>query len=171
MRLRTAITAAASIGFLTGALAEPVTDQNTLFSMLCVVEESTGFNWSGTSWTTTTFKPQNYIVSKLARATKPYCEESLWNERLKSEHVDARFGCYVLKDVGDERGIPRVCRELWVGGALRTIDCTIGGFESYRAMLDGPFVYTRMYAPLFLKDEKRKDSVVISIGKCSVLPH
>jgi hypothetical protein len=54
---------------LAGAASESraaqITDTQTMFSMLCLAEKGTGFDWQNNDWVLSNYKPYSYIVTKV----------------------------------------------------------------------------------------------------------
>jgi hypothetical protein len=158
------------------SFATQITDMQTKFSMLCVAEKGTGFDWKDNDWVQTNYLPYSYIVTKEepAKPDDPFgCHVSVSQQispalgGLQGESI----GCYQLKEIGEKDGLAYRCREVWNktdnGYVLDNVSCE-ALFEKYKAELDGPFVRTLTYG-LFFRTEKR-DSVMLQIGKCSLLP-
>lgn len=167
----------AFVGTMSQRASAEITDQGKSFSMLCVAEKGTGFNWDKNDWQQANYKPYTYVISKLVGDDS----ESKCFTRLRGENVAALItptgdtsgrskGCYVLKEIGEAVTLGNVCTEFWdkrgASYLLKEVTCT-GGFEEYRARVDGPFVVTRTYAVFATVDPR--DSVILQIGKCSLL--
>ena len=83
------------------SLAAQITDIQTRFSMLCVAEKGTGFNWKNNDWVQTNYVPYSYILTKVEPdPTKP--EE---------------LGCHVVSQqispvgfMGESRSCYEACR-------------------------------------------------------------
>ena len=108
------IVALALAAVMPGAVSAEITDSRP-FSLRCVEEKSTGFNWVNKEWVQTNFKPSSYILSKLEPTSEP-CED-FQNELSPSieRHTSMKTtGCYMLKQVGEKDSLGDVCRESWM---------------------------------------------------------
>lgn len=166
-------------GLTSGLLRAETTDAQKPFSMLCVAEQGTGFNWKNDDWVQTSYKLETYIINKLdgqdrmcwfvggerGEFSRPVVRDDLGKGGYSK-------GCYLLKEIGKKSGtlVADRCQESWIDKngelVLGTIFCE-GTFFDYKAQIDGAFILTRTYGVLMRG--KQKDSVTLQIGKCSLL--
>src|SRR5262245_62085585 len=90
------------IGASSESLAAQVTDTQTKFSMLCVAEKGTGFNWRNNDWVQTDYKPYTYVLTKV-EPQEWDCASQKVSQQISpvSEARGESHGCYQLKEVGD----------------------------------------------------------------------
>lgn len=138
-------------------------DESKTLSLICVVDESSGYNWRNKSWVHSTFKPLTYIVEKMPQ-TSVGCADRQARIAPSGNNL---LGCYAIKEVGKKPLWSQLCEE-WrsESGVVVRVDCSFGGFDSFEAQIDGPFVLTRTYGAFVELDGKR-DSLVLEVGKCS----
>jgi hypothetical protein len=167
-------------GLTSCAAYAEITNSQTPFSMLCVAEQATGFNWKNDEWVRSSYKPETYIISKL-NAKDQRCwfvggEHGDFSRpivRDKSGKRGGSKGCYVIRQMGKKASTWEPadrCEESWAGNngnlVLATIFCE-GTFVDYKTHIDGAFILTRTYGALLKGEEK--DSVTLEIGKCSLV--
>jgi len=157
---------------LIGIARAEITDLKP-FSLLCAEEESTGFNWENHRWVRTNFKPDTYILSRLQPESLPCFSlpEPSQSIKRQGDHGYSK-SCYVLKRVGEEKGFGEVCGEYWIEKdgelVLRSISCD--ETAHYKAHIDGPFAIARTFGAFYEdKETGERDSVIVSIGKCSLI--
>ena len=139
------------------SFAAQITDMQTKFSMLCVAEKGTGFNWERNDWVQSNYKPYSYIVTKVGpqgyAVIVRICRSQF--HPLSTPWAKS-LGCYELKEVGEKDTPANLCKERWnkteSGYVLLDVNCL--GFTNYRAEVDGPFVLTRTYG-IFFSGEQR----------------
>src|SRR5262249_49332650 len=150
--------------------AAQVTDTQTKFSMLCVAEKGTGFNWRNNDWVQTDYKPYTYVLTKV-EPQEWDCASQKVSQQISpvSEARGESHGCYQLKEVGDKEALSDLCEERWnkTNSGYALLDVICEGLANYRAEVDGHFSLTRTYG-IFFSGEKR-DSMLLQIGKCSLL--
>ena len=155
-----------------------ITESQKPFSMICVADKATGFNWKNDDWIYATFKPETYIIRKLdgrnescsiveqerGEFTRPIVmSEPKWGSAKR---------CYLRSAMGRKDPLPIAdrCEELWGDSngklVLQTIFCQ-GTSSKYNVQIDGAFVLTTTYGAL-MKDQPR-DSVILELEKCSVI--
>lgn len=148
---------------------------------LCIEESSTGFNWRQGHWVEATFSGHQYLVREIERAEEvgESCFERIAREARSLEPINNGFntwssGCYAIYDVGTEPGRFDVlmCDERWSdNGSVDFVGCEHGGFQQFKMNVPGEFVSYRTYAAPESdpKDDAERDSLVLSVGKCSVI--
>jgi hypothetical protein len=150
-----------------------ITDAQRLFSLMCLTEEATGFDWENDAWVTKRFAPTNYVLTKHGTEDKDCQWEGRFSYSITPPPLGGDLGestgGYVLKPVGDKDNITNftVCKERWKkdGSVFVLQDITCLGWANIRAEPDGPFVLTRTYGA-FVPEH---DSLVLQIGKCSLV--
>lgn len=155
------------------AFAGGVTASVPTFSALCVADESTGFNWKDGNWVRTTLKADSKIlvvkIDMAENSAKPKNERQL---RCEAERgFDEGFGsvinsaCYLVKEMG-HKPLPYdagMCAESFNEGVLKSIEC-----ERFTFLPDGGFVqYSKSEDVSSLPKDGYKDSIYVSVGKCS----
>jgi hypothetical protein len=165
-------------GLTSGAACAEITDSQTPFSMLCVAEQATGFNWKNDNWVRSNYNPENYIINKLNGRDRR-CTEDERGEfsrpvvRDESGKDAGSAGCYVLRQMGKKGSSWEPadrCEENWTdrnGQLVLTAIFCKGLWVDYKAHIDGAFILTRTYGVLMSGEQK--DSVTLEIGKCSLV--
>lgn len=144
---------------------------------LCVEDASTGFNWRNEAWVQTNFRTETYMLQSVdaddprgARCNRFIAEQHPGGAPTEGAFVPA---CYTWMDVGTEATADNVllCNEVVSNGTTISVNCTESAFNSFRAQVTGEFVHYRTYAipKLFYSEGMPRDSVVMSVGKCSVV--
>jgi hypothetical protein len=154
-----------------------ITNPKHYFKLLCVGDDSTGFYWENGKWVRTGFKTENtlvkkYDISKNARAaTLCYGDGKITGE---GEHRFSR-GCYNYSKVGRKpySGNFQLCQERWRykngGYSLRSVHCDSRQNDMAFAP-EGWFHLSHLHSQTSGKpDDDTKDSLSISVGKCSVI--
>lgn len=158
---------------LAGAIALlPVPAQ--ALTVLCVEEGSTGFNWRNGDWVQTNYHLDQFIMKDVSE------DPELGTFCSPEPPVEDEYGvikgkrCFNQADVGEEPGVfgTSHCRVYYKPDmtTVRTVYCE-GGYAEINFEAPGEFVLTRTYsAPdgAMTKSDQR-DSLVISVGKCSVI--
>ena len=176
-----------------------ITSYDERFTLLCEIEDSTGFNWSNGNWHQANFiGGQKYIIKKQddekSRDAEDYDDSEVKNmfctfeqeeeyENASSIHRDA---CYMIKKFGEESHAmnSKLCRETWdkVGqGSLKldTVGCTWG----YPQMSFKPNGLIHVFNSGSLESNPEgfidngvtiippdyKDSMYIAFGRCSTI--
>ncbi len=162
--LLTALIAADAIG----ATALPY------FRSVCASEQESGFNWRKGAWVAVTFKAGTQtLIQKLdvvALQSKPLLERPT----LCKVEAPTVFGtwtenkaCYLIRDIGSPKTTlnAEMCSEHFLDDKLLKVSC-----RSMTFVPDGPYVSTPEYPDISAspKDDY-KDSLVLSVGKCSRL--
>jgi hypothetical protein len=158
-----------------------ITDKNEHFNILCVEENSTGFNWGNGNWKQRNFKNNKYLAQKLkienptdTPGKKPesgVCFDSIqYRQESKNNTYDVSWGCYNIRAIGSTfyPYNSEVCREIWEKPESGTkyllrVFCNDLYFNPngwfHRASLHG--------ATGNKPKDDYKDSLVISVGKCT----
>ena len=152
-------------------------------SILCIDDDVTGYNWRNKKWVQTNFtEGSRYIIKKIeiekyinrnyrAKNKILFCNDpKVWdiseNGKKFTGSVEA---CYEIKSMGNEANFmdSRMCSEWWEDGKLEKISC-----QSHTPQLyfqpDGSFIRFPWHTDVSKPTEK-KDSLVISVGSCSVI--
>lgn len=141
---------------------------------ICVREQSTGFNWENGRWVRTNFKPGNqFLIQRLnleAYASKPTLEQPALCQIEPVRQIGTTKiskGCYQINDVGEPPVIflSEMCDEIVEGKQIVSIQCRKITFNP-----DGGFIELPWHADISTSPRNnRKDSLVLSVGKCSRL--
>lgn len=144
------------------------------FKAVCVAEESIGYNWRNGRWVRATYPVgERFLVQKLdvdTYRTKPLLEQPILcfkglTDISKSIYED--HGCYLVKEFGSPKTTiyGEVCTEYFDGKKPIKIVC-----KSMTLLPDGSFVSSPEYADVSQDPPGgRKDSLVLSVGRCSRL--
>lgn len=146
-------------------------------SLLCLEEKATGFNWRNGEWVQVEFLLDKYVISKKNEGHPSYgaCAERIiandgsFDLAPLGTDYTARYGCYEVKKLGEEALFLNDCVETFNRAGDKLLAVTCDGETSYRAIVDGEFFHKRTYAggSLLWRGMSQKDSLVMSIGKCS----
>lgn len=148
---------------------------------LCVESASTGFDWTGGQWAQTRFQPEQIIVRPvgladdlgfLCRAT--FGAGDITTEIVRTEYAATRHSCYLQYGVGTEPTYSDayVCREvLGEGDKVMRVSCKMNRFQEFEFEPSGEWVSVRAYAApdSSVGPSERRDSMALSVGKCSVI--
>ena len=142
----------------------------TPFSMICIADpgKTLGFNWINGDWKPTQFKPATYVINRVDR--KLCHDQQPRDPRPLASNVTLPQACYDFKAMGQQGFGPRSCYEFWPGMPgkdLKQIVCDSP--EEVRAVVDGPFVMAWTSPVTTEQEGDNKGSVVLTIGKCSLL--
>ena len=144
------------------------------FKAVCISEESIGYSWRDGRWVRATYPAgERFLVQKLdvdAYRTKPLLEQPILcfkglTDTSKSIYEDR--GCYLVKDFGSAKTTihGEVCAEYFDGKKPIKIVC-----KSMTFLPDGSFVSSPEYADISQDPSGgRKDSLALSVGRCSRL--
>lgn len=166
---------AASLGLI-GA-SQTVGDKNPLapFTSLCLEDQSNGFGWKRGAWEATQFKAdKKYLIQKIA--PEKYKEMGTLcraKEARVGGNYRVEYGCYNMREMGEEiRGFTStMCSETWENNALKKISCDepiIGA--QYFFLPDGNYIRFPWHSDIDQNPKDQyKDSLSISVGKCSVV--
>jgi hypothetical protein len=135
------------------------------FKALCVSDKETGFNWKSGDWVQTNFKAgEKLLVQKLAEP-QPFCKEEAI---VTSGGITVTKGCYRINVVGsppDPLFGVESCDEILEQQSVKVVHCRRFSFHP-----DGRFIKLPWHSDISNspKDDY-KDSLVLSVGKCSRL--
>lgn len=146
---------------------------------LCVEEQSSGYVWRDGTWLPATYSHDSYIV-------KPIMPDDPLgygcHNRIKANGHPTEadpgavfmqvYGCYTAYLVGDAPSEFDVsmCMQYWHSGVLTVISCASEGAARYEFEPNGEFLYHRTYAVRVSRTTNaERDSLVLSVGKCSVI--
>jgi hypothetical protein len=169
------------------------------FTLLCEIEDSTGFNWSGGNWHQTDFSGgRKYIIKKqddeksvdaedydYGKVKNMFCA---YGQEEESEDYSSviKDGCYMIKEFGEEShgANSKLCREHWdkdKQGSLKLdmVRCSWGNPR----MSFKPNGLIHVYNPGSLEDNPKayiqdgvtiipadyKDSMYVSFGRCTTI--
>ena len=168
-----------------------ITSYDERFTLLCEIEESTGFNWSNGNWHRTHFKAgQKYIIKKqddeksltakdfnMDEVKNPLC---IHGHKKPYKHDDLgmnfRNGCYMIKEFGKESkaGNFKNCHENWTkdkdSWSLDSVDCPRG--YSQPEFYFKPNGLVHIYRGGNLETNPKDDSkgsMFMSFGRCSTI--
>ncbi|WP_435187477.1 hypothetical protein ACMAZA_04820 [Pseudothioglobus sp. nBUS_23] len=134
-----------------------ITSFDERFTLLCEIEDSTGFNWSNGNWYQANFKAgQKYIIKKqddeksedaddydYAKVKNMFCSYGQEAESDNASYI-TRDGCYMIKEFGEESTAfnSKLCRERWSKdsqGSLKLdkVDCSVWGNPEVRFKPNG----------------------------------
>ena len=153
-----------------------ITSESTLFSSLCIEDDSTGFSWRNGKWKQTNFYTKKYFYKKVK--SQAHCSSTKVNKDNKDDKymlVQWVQGCYEVGEFGSKYRRIIECDEFWnlyPNGNIKLnwIRCPNIGFQP-----DGNFARSNHYTQLndfnevLRKKEKFKDDLFVSHGKCSKL--
>ena len=176
-----------------------ITSYDERFTLLCEIEDSTGFNWSDGNWHRTNFKGgQKYIIKKqddeksedaedfdFDKVKNTFCAYGQ-EEEVENYSSVYRDGCYMIKEFGEESTEfnSKLCRETWdkdEQGSLKLdmVGCT-WGFPQMSFKPNG-LIHTYSGGSLEANPEgwvedgvtkipaDYKDSMYIGFGRCSTI--
>lgn len=150
------------------------------FRALCVSDKETGFNWKAGDWVPVNFKAgTKVVVQKLDLATyesKPFNERPMrcTKEEMRTGELlagNAR-GCYHIKEMGMNPPLmfnAEVCEEKvdYSSGMVELVSVKCGQMTFHP---DGGFIRLPSHDNVSRMPPKDyKDSLVLSVGKCSRL--
>ena len=174
-----------SLGLIGSAGAVSSLDDYSTF--LCITEESTGFNWKNNKWKQTNFIPVKYIVNRVDPASVKVwqCPNSLdrGDDYYSTSQFLSTFGCYSIKRFGEDDFDRRFdCSETWTTyekqndeknpkvKKLESVDCNDGSVISQNfAFKPNGWFHTSIFHSMLQRESTSKDSLSISVGKCSTL--
>ena len=145
-----------------------------VFKALCISEKEAGFNWKAGEWDYAKFKPgRQILIQKLnlaAYASTPAYETPV---NCKAEPPKTFLtmtyakGCYLIKEMGTKTfvALAETCTEVFDESTLKAIKC-----ERLTFLPDGQFIERPMHDDINPKPKDDiKDSLALSVGKCSPL--
>lgn len=94
--------------------AAQITDTQTKFSMLCIAEKGTGFDWKNNDWVISSYRPNSYIVTKVEPdnflCRLPSVSQPITPLVGIPNEAESK-GCYELKEIGQKYAAAYACRE------------------------------------------------------------
>lgn len=130
------------------------------FKTLCVSEKATGFDWTPGNWVQKNFKPGEQLLIQKIVGQEPYCEADVTSGAFGTK------GCYYIKALGSPASVfdfPENCDEISEKKSLKVVHCRKISFHP-----DGRFIQLPWHMDIFDHPKNdRKDSLVLSVGKCS----
>ena len=156
------------------------------FKVICVEEKSTGFNWDADNWVQKNFKAnKKIIIQKIdmdrfnglemdPNLTPKFCSEPT------PQSLAGGIGCYLFNEVGKKASIVDAgdCFELFDHSTNmpKYVDCRGGGSIQGHVVFkpDGDFVRfsnstTVGYDISNVDTDEKRDSLTVTVGKCSAL--
>ena len=150
-------------------------DRERVFKILCIGDQSSGFDWVNKTWVPTRFKPEQYLIEKMNidDKTTPFCAAGIGrNKPLWTDSYGLVDGCYNVHVFGrvSYPRLAQVCLEEWkkLDGkwSLRSISCR--DQEYIHLKPDGAFTQTNWNETLD-DDAAQKDSLSLTVGRCNVM--
>jgi hypothetical protein len=157
------------------AVAAQISDGRS-FTLLCSTEVAGGFNWVDDHWEQARYKQSAYILRKKDTAKDDNC----FYGRLKSSppgpYDDLGFSsgksCYSIGEVGEQPSETLCEEDWWKDEGLHRITCSALNVQRLEVGLSSEeitFVETRTYSVFMKPENGKRDSMVLEIGKCSIL--
>ena len=175
-----------------------ITSFDERFTLLCEIEDSTGFNWSNGNWHQANFKAgKKYIIKKqddeksedaedydYAKVKNTFCTFGQEEVSEGASYIH-RDGCYMIKEFGEESSgfNSTLCRETWDkdGRSLKldTVGCSWGN----PTMSFKPNGLIHVFSKSSLESNPKgyvdngvtiippdyKDSMYVAFGRCSTI--
>lgn len=165
--------------FSVAANCQPEMRNRGAYSLLCVDEDATGYNWVNKKWVRTSFKSEKYVVTRIeptkysstavARTNNLFLCEDKSKDDLNLSNMTALYACYSISSLGEKPGPmdARMCSEIWEKGNLTQVHCNEhSGQFSFEP--NGNFIRKPWHSDA-RSSETKKDSLVLSVGKCSTI--
>lgn len=158
------------------ASGQPAKGSNAGYSVLCIEEQSVGFNWENKQWVPKNFKGKTLMVSRIAAdkyinaKDKPVDIVSCVDKRADDRNlgvVTLVNACYTMVPVGKMPNFldAQMCTEFWEGNKLSRVTC-----ENHSSKFSfepaGGFIKHPWHMDVHLTDAK-KDSLTVGVGQCS----
>lgn len=157
-------------------LAQPARGSTAGYSVLCVEEQATGFNWENMRWVRKNFNGQTLVVSRVP--TEKYMNDK--NKALefmlcKDKSADDTtldktafvHACYTMVQVGNKPNFldSQMCVETWEGNRLKQVNCD-NHSSKFAFEPAGGFIKQPWHMDV-RSNESSKDSLSLGVGKCS----
>lgn len=145
------------------------------FTSICVDDGSTGFSWRHGKWEQMNFFTEQHIVKRIAEddPLASMCIANMATQNRSGNRLDGKrsSGCYAIYDVGTEPIMFDVtlCWETWGDKAITQVNCSEGGLVRYTLEPSGEFIATRTYSAPDSAAPAQRDSLVLMVGRCSVI--
>ena len=155
-------------------IAQPVFGNKSGYSAICVEEQATGFNWDNKRWVKANFKGETHIVSRIP--LEKYKETTDNNFLMCSDKEIKSYGkfdyiyeCYSVAKIGTKPTMldSRTCTEVWENKQLLYVDCS-NHSSKFHFQPAGNFIKQPWHSDL-RSDEQYKDSLTLSVGKCTTI--
>src|SRR5262249_10341915 len=138
-------------------------------------DKATGFLWRNNGWVPTQFKPEKYLVEKIDIGAdlmrSGFCRSEIQGkQRIDGKDVIIDHGCYSVREMGSKSSPvnSHICIEQWNRKSgklsLESVDC-----PDFRFAPDGYFHAVEWQSATLDAKADYKDSMQITVGKCSVL--
>lgn len=148
-------------------------------SFLCIEEHSVGFAWKEKKWSPINYQPTKQLIKRFnTKNSDGACERKLKGNPPTADDIKIGFtkGCYNIREFGKEIWDLEslVCDERWEVGALGEyelmyVNCRQSIFTpDIKFKPNGNFHASYVHSDLD-DDKTEKDSIYISVGKCSVI--
>jgi len=143
------------------ALGSQISDGRP-FSLLCVAEQSGGFNWINDHWQQVLFKKATYLLKKVDDA----------NCAPRKITTQSKFGlgkgCYTWAEIGQNSQMASPCDEMWGDKGLMYVDnCGVDNFKVFIKPDTVIFVHILDQGVFEEPTNGVRDSMVLEFGKCS----
>ena len=156
------------------ALALALPAQSFALTVLCVEGGSTGFNWHEGRWVNTQYSLDQYIIQDVSEDTalSAYCESTEPTKTINGWTYADR--CFNLSVVGEEKSFVSTmqCRTFYdEADNAASVMCDRSGPTNIKFRPTGEFVLSRTFGvpDVRIPMPTERDSLVISVGKCSVV--
>ncbi len=145
------------------------------FSAFCSSTQAIGLDWEKGKWNPVRFKQQRFLIQKLTKTeianddmAKDMCKKLTLSPQLFG--IRDRQGCYKITNLTSQ---PRTvnydsCEETYSGGAKPLIGCE--GEINLAFIPNGSFTLAPDALSIDNQYGEERDSLVISVGRCSELP-
>lgn len=159
------------LGLLLGVV---VSSQASALTVLCVETSSTGFIWKDGDWRQSNFTSDQYLIEDVGgdATLGAHCTP----EPIRKDSSGSRSAklCLNIEQVGNTRTFLRttLCSVNYskIDDNISSVWCN-GAVENYSFEPTGRFVLSRTYSALINapSSDFPRDSLVLSIGKCSLV--
>lgn len=157
---------------MAAALVLALTGPSSAMTVLCVGAAATGFNWRDGVWVKANYLPGQYLIQdvsddpELSGSCKPApITTSEWGTKTSSR-------CFNSAEMGEERYSfhTTACRVFHntADESIESVGCE-SLFGNYTFAPNGEFVRTQVYADPHEVTQPDRDSLAITVGKCSVV--
>lgn len=160
----------------TQVLSQPTKGIGEGYIVLCHEEQSTGFNWEKNKWVKVNFIERSFSISRvpfqnyenlsIARSNSiPLCTKP-YSKNLGYENITWYDACYTMVELGVKPNIldSKMCVETWNNNKLDVVSCSE---HSNRFSFSPSGGFSRSTLADIDLARTKKDSAVISVGKCS----
>ena len=157
-------------------LSNPIEGVGEGYIVLCHEEQATGFNWENNKWVRVNFAERSYSISRvpsqnyenlsIARSKSiPLCAEP-FSKVSGYENTTWYDACYTMVELGVKPNIldSATCTETWINRKLQSVSCSK---HSNRFLFSPSGGFSKSTLADIDLARSKKDSAVISVGKCS----